>query len=232
MQKKIVHYWNRFAPLALFLGLTSLLWLTAMGCRPKEEMDPPGETAAPAQTSGDKTNLTKGDQALAASDWNGAIEAYTIQLTVNPADIDALIGRSAAYITLGRAHYDQAVESAALNEMDQAVEETRKADEAFEQGLADCEEVLKTAPNNADAIYIVGCIRLYQGEWDQAIDSFSTVIRLQPDNPYPYQRRGEVFGHIGDTVNETIDLKRAAELGYKPAGSELDDSAQEPVPAL
>lgn len=192
----------------------------SFGCRPKEgpKEEKPTEPASPAAL---------GEEALETARWNEAIESFSNVLKTDPTNQSALFGRSGAYLALGSAYYKKAVESADLSEFAQAQEETAKADEVFGKANADCQAILAQNAEEPDAHYTIGCIRLYQGDWDGAIESFSTVIRLQPENPYPYQRRGEVFGHIGDTVNETIDLKKAAELGYQSSAADETHSDAE-----
>lgn len=197
---------------AIFASICVALALIGAGCGPKER--PANEPEVKNE------QLALGEEALETSRWTEAAASFSEVLKADPKNESALFGRSGAYLALGRAYYKMAVESAELNEFAQAQDETAKADEAFGKALDDCQAILAQNAEQPDAHYAIGCIRLYQGDWDGAIESFSTVIRIQPENPYPYQRRGEVFGHIGDTVNETMDLKKAAELGYRDQPAE------------
>lgn len=205
---------------AVFAGICVVWAFMAAGCGPKER---------PTQEPNAKNaQIEQGEEALETSRWTEAAASFSEALKSDPKNETALFGRSGAYLALGRAYYKKAVESAELGEIAQAQDETAKADEAFGKAFDDCQAILAQNAEQPDAHYAIGCIRLYQGDWDGAIESFSTVIRIQPENPYPYQRRGEVFGHIGDTVNETMDLKKAAELGYRDQPEPENAAPSEP----
>lgn len=166
------------------------------------------------------------NESLRNGQWDNAIELYSAVLEQTPEDLAVRYGRAGAHLALGHQYYLSAESAAEIGHIDQAEKEAQKADDAFQKAENDALFILKNQPDHSDAHYLLGSIRLYQGDWDGAIGEFSAVIRIEPENPYPYQRRGEVYGHINDTVNEATDLKRAAELGYKgtPETESVDET--------
>jgi tetratricopeptide (TPR) repeat protein len=51
----------------------------------------------------------------------------------------------------------------------------------------------------------------------QAIKDFDKVIELNPKDQLAYYNRGTAYGRLGNSDQEIIDTKRAAQLGFKPA---------------
>jgi cytochrome c-type biogenesis protein CcmH/NrfG len=45
-----------------------------------------------------------------------------------------------------------------------------------------CSELIRTDPNNADALYLRGVAMLYTANVTGAIKHFATALRLDPDN--------------------------------------------------
>ena len=188
---------------SVFLLSTALLICGCQGENGKTDAKSTGTAAAEARES------------LAAQDWERAIELYDKALSETPNDAEALYGRAGALLARGWEFYLKAENAAAAEQYDQVETAGKNADERFQLAEKDCRAMLVINPDDARAYYALGCIALYQGDWDGAIASFTTVIKLEPENRFAYQRRGEVFGHIGDSVSEESDLKRAAELGYR-----------------
>ncbi|MDD3585704.1 MAG: hypothetical protein PHQ75_00860 [Thermoguttaceae bacterium] len=155
-----------------------------------------------------------GTKAMEDRDWNRAIEQFSKGLELKASDTGLLYQRAAAYLAKARDSYNLASAAASQNDMQGAEANAKNADSSFEHSKKDCLKMIELDARNADAWYVKGCVELYLGDWNGAIESFSTSIREKPDSPFAWQRRGEVYGHIGDNANSIIDLKKAAELGY------------------
>lgn len=202
MNKMEKDIFQNHALLSIFLLSASLL---VCGCQGKKET---------SDVKSAESAAVEARESLASQDWERAIELYDKALSDSPNDAEALYGRASARLARGWEFYLKAEDAAAAEQYDQVEAAGKNADERFLLAEADCRAMLKINPDDARAHYVLGCIALYQGDWDGAIASFTTVIKLEPENRFAYQRRGEVFGHIGDSVGEESDLKRAAELGY------------------
>lgn len=159
-------------------------------------------------------SLHLGTKAMEERDWNRAITQFTQGLEISPDDDGLLYHRAAAYLAKARDSYNLASAAATRNDMAVAEAEAKSADANFENAKRDCLKLIELNARNADAWYVKGCIELYLGDWNGAIESFSASIREKGDNPCAWQRRGEVYAHIGDNANSIVDLKKAAELGY------------------
>lgn len=184
--------------------------------------DGPDGGNTPAAQGGDTALFDRGVRQLESESWDEAIATFTEVLKGAPEDENILFHRASAYLALARENYRAAAEAMTNNKEELAAEKTAAADDAFEKAAADCHAILAANPDSADAHYALGSIKIYQGEWDNAMEEFSTVIRIDPNYAAAYQRRGEVAGFVGDTVSEAADLKKAAELGYQR--SEIDEA--------
>ena len=203
-----------------FLSLTTIVLLAAAllqsGCHQGD--------AARRESS----RLTReGNAALEAGQWEEAVRCYTEALARNPRNTDALYGRSSARLVTGKEYYLLARAAAGEGESVHAREIASKADRDFALAAEDAAALLKIDAESSGACYILGCVALYQADWQGALDAFSETIRRAPEMADAYQRRGEVYGFINDLENESADLKRAAELGYTPE-EETDSFGDEP----
>ena len=156
----------------------------------------------------------RGNSAISATEWDDAVRFFTEAITKNPANTEALYGRSSVRMATGKEFYLLARAAANEGEYTRAREIAVKADRDFGLAAEDAASILKIDPNAGNAYYILGSIAVYQGDWNAAIDAFTRAIEKNPNMASAYQRRGEVYGHINDSENEISDLKRAAELGY------------------
>ena len=52
------------------------------------------------------------------------------------------------------------------------------------------------------------------GEYDKAVDSYSKVISLNPDDAHAYGRRGIAYGNVSDFDRAIDDLEKIVALGY------------------
>lgn len=183
----------------LMLLLIMVVALSGCGNREKAALDEATQT---------------GVKAMEERDWIRAIEQFSKGLELAPDDSGLLYQRAAAYLAKARDSYNLASAAATRNDMTLAEAEAKNADANFDGAKKDCLKLIELNAKNADAWYVKGCVELYLGDWNGAIESFSASIREKPDSPFAWQRRGEVYGHIGDNANSIIDLKKAAELGY------------------
>lgn len=194
--------------------------LSLGGCSSKS-----GESNASGDSSKAEELVRQGDQALADRDWGRAADLFGQATAAAPDQTIPLYGRSVAALARGKELWLQASVSAESGDLKAAERDAAAADEQFQSAEKDCRRMLEMDAKSVDAHYILGCVALYQGAWDDAIDAFSTVIKIQPENARAYQRRGEVFGFIGDSASETADLNQAAKLGYKTP--DVDDVSDE-----
>ena len=155
-----------------------------------------------------------GNAALEGGRWEEAVHCYNEALHEYPRNTEALYGRSCVRLVTGKEFYLLARAAASEGETTRAGEIASKADRDFAQAAEDAAALLKIDPDSSDACYVLGCVALYQADWQGALDAFSETIRRAPQMASAYQRRGEVYGFINDLENESADLKRAAELGY------------------
>ena len=181
-------------------GLLFLLVCTGCPSAPKEK------------AAADYANA--GTEAMAARDWSQAISQFSLGLELSPNDKGLLFGRAAAYLAKAKDSYTIASGAAAKKEITTAEEQAKAADGFFDLAKKDIAKLLELDAQYTDAYYVRGCIEMYTGDWNAAIESFSTCIKQKPDSPFAWQRRGEIYAYVGDSANSILDLKKAAELGY------------------
>ena len=53
--------------------------------------------------------------------------------------------------------------------------------------------MIELKPDRADAYHRRGVLYSYKGDFENAINDFTTVINLNPDDPYVYCNRGNAY---------------------------------------
>lgn len=203
MQRSLFPYYYKSVKFSAFCFILVILF-ALNGCRPREK---------DGQTPIDPL-LEKGNKAMNDKNWHSAIEHFSEALLISPDNTELLYRRAVVRLAQAKDHYDLAEAAIIREDIPIAEEEAKIADDLCRKVKEDSLAALKNEPKSFDIHYILGCLYIYQGDWNGAIDEFSQCIKIDPKNPLPYQRRGEVYGYTGDSMNETVDLKQAAELGY------------------
>ena len=106
--------------------------------------------------------------------------------------------------------------------------EAGKADEYFQKALSDCDKVLELDAKFADAHFLKGVVAQYQGRWEDGIEAFSQCVSLDPQRADAYHHRGEIYEHIGDSMNSSVDFNKASELGYSDGTESSADGSAPP----
>ena len=152
---------------------------------------------------------------MSARSWGSAIENYSKVISADAGNKEVLYYRSGAYLAKAKDHYNLAQSAATNREKTTAEKEAKAADDNFALAEKDARAAAALDENYSDAWYVLGCISIYQGDWKGAVEAFTKCVKLDPQNPRSWQRRGEVYQYLGDEANAIPDLKKASELGYK-----------------
>jgi len=83
--------------------------------------------------------------------------------------------------------------------------------------LQDFLRVVELKPDYLDTYSRLITIYANRGLYDDAINSASKWISLDPKNGEAYFNRGKVFERMGSNVDALNDMKQACALGYQPA---------------
>lgn len=78
--------------------------------------------------------------------------------------------------------------------------------------LDDIECALKCEPNNPRYHYHKGAILIQLDELDEAVESLSMAITLDPAHAPSYLLRSEVFEKLGDEESSSADMSKAMNL--------------------
>ncbi len=158
--------------------------------------------------------VATGKAALDEGDWSRAYDSFTAAIAANPNDVDSYYGRAAASLARAKEHYSLAQAAATNGKIEEGRAEAAKADEYFKKATDDADAILKIDAQYAEAWFLKGVACQYQAMWDEGIDALSECVKLAPERAEAYQRRGEIYDHIGDYMNASVDFKKASELGY------------------
>ena len=193
-----------------------------LGCKPSgDKPDKPG-----ASNGAETSAKDLGAKALEDEDWARAYDKFTDAIAADDADVDAYYGRASASLEIAQGHYRLAQAAATNQDVEAGKSEAAKADESFQKAIEDCDKAIALDANYADAYYLKGVVAQYQGAWEQGIDAFTQCVKIAPDRADAYHRRGEIYDHIGDYMNSSVDFKKAGELGYsdgsEQAASDVD----------
>ncbi|MBP3558560.1 MAG: tetratricopeptide repeat protein [Thermoguttaceae bacterium] len=211
----------------LTFGTTAALAVACCGgCKKGNDVgDNPANENGQTATASSSTDA--GAAALDAGEWTRAYDAFSAAIAADPNAVDAYFGRAAASLAIAEERYRLAEAAATNGDVKTGTAEAEKANENFAKAIADCDKVLELDAKYADAYFIRGVAAQYQGDWNAGIEAFTKCVELSPENAEAYHRRGEIYDHTGDTEHATVDLKKAAELGYRDADGETETALQE-----
>ena len=83
----------------------------------------------------------------------------------------------------------------------------------YDKAIADYSDVIRLAPNDAQAYYNRGLVYAAKGDNGNAIADFTAAIGLAPDRAQPYHDRGLAYQRQGDASSAKTDFADAARLG-------------------
>jgi tetratricopeptide (TPR) repeat protein len=142
----------------------------------------------------------------ASSQYDKAIEAYNKALKLNPNFIEA-------WYNLGNSYGKKQAWNEAIQAFTKATQ--LKSDYAaayFE--LAFCYNKMGGA---VDAANNLGLYYFFTNNYNQAIEQFTSSVKLKPDYAVGYNNMGFVYDKLGKTDLALDNFKTAARLGYAPA---------------
>lgn len=188
------------------LGVAFLLTVALLtgACAPKDDA---------AASKGDDF-AAEGRAALDSGDWFRAYDAFTKVIEKTPTDVDAYYGRAAASLARAQDHYSLAQANATNQKIEEGQKEAAKADEFFQKAADDADKIIDLDPKYIEAWFLKGVVCQYQGMWEDGVKAFSECVKLDPERGEAYHRRGEIYDHIGDYMNSSVDFKKASELGF------------------
>jgi tetratricopeptide (TPR) repeat protein len=85
----------------------------------------------------------------------------------------------------------------------------------IKKALQDLNDALSLEKDNPDAHLGLGLIRLQEGDTEQAIKEFTTVIEKRPKWTEPYMSRQVAYRKLGEKKKAEQDIKRVLEIEPK-----------------
>ena len=82
-----------------------------------------------------------------------------------------------------------------------------------ERALADLKECIRLDPSRAEAYRLFDQILSRRQAWDEIIDAWSLLIRVEPGNAQAYVERGGAYYHKRDLAAARADAEKACALG-------------------
>ena len=83
-----------------------------------------------------------------------------------------------------------------------------------------CEAAVRIAPGSPDAHNSLGMSYFAQGKYLEAVNSFSTAILLDGENPMFRENLAEVYEKLGESEQAAHEFKMAGELKAKQKSRE------------
>jgi tetratricopeptide (TPR) repeat protein len=158
-------------------------------------------------------------------DYQGAIEAYTQAIRIDPKYADAYLGRGAAKHSLGdkQAAIEDFTQAININPKLQGAYEIRgftKAETGDYRGaVADFNQAIKINPKgNLFAYRGRGLAKAALSDYQGALADLSQDIKSNPRDAEAYKTRGGLKEALGDKNGAIADLQMSAEL-YKKQGN-------------
>jgi len=171
----------------------------------------------PAAVRAQADDIERGQDLLAEGEFEDAIEAFTDALEEDARNVDALLGRSEAYASLGEARRALADAERAL-----ILEESSEAylvralallvDGDFQGALDDLSSAAQLDPENAEAFVLQADIFSALGEVEQALANYDAAIEIEPENANYYYNRGLIYYNSGELDAALEDYNTAIEI--------------------
>ena len=189
----------------LILLASVLLVLILAGCNaaPVPGVPTPVETAASAIAPSPVASVTLPAEvqaqiaALKAGDAAGAITNLEKYLASNPSSAEG-------HLLLGQAYWRAALKD--------------KAEKEFLAGLTlNAQAALPLETQDADELFQIGNAHASVGQFEDALDTYQTVLNLNPNKAAAYTNIGVVYYQLGQLDEAIKQLKKALEMEPKDA---------------
>jgi tetratricopeptide (TPR) repeat protein len=198
------------------------------------EAGPDAPLAVPVETLGDAPQAAPpepepspeminktGIAFFAGGDFDQAITAFTLALTLKP-------DYAEAYYNRGLVYYEIKAADRALANFNEALRLDRNyaaayfnrglvyADRSdYGRALADYSETIRLNPAHAKARNNRGNLFALQKDYDRAVADYTEAIRLNPVSAAAYRNRGSVYRIQGKQKNADADFAEARRLGWR-----------------
>jgi tetratricopeptide (TPR) repeat protein len=97
--------------------------------------------------------------------------------------------------------------------------------------IADLQQCIALQPDLIYAHFNLGCIYQVLGRNEEAVQTYTQVLKMDDKMAEAYYNRGLVYRKMGQTVQARTDLSKAGELGLYTAYSILKKTSLEPSTA-
>jgi len=165
-----------------------------------------------------ETYFSRGNQKYDLGDYQGAVDAYSSVIRLEPDNAVAYYNRGLAKYNLGQhvmavADYDTAIR---LNP-DDAKAYYNRGIAKYRLGrhvaaITDYDSAIRLKPDYAKAYYNRGVAKYRLGQHVAAITDYDTAIRLKPDLTDAYYNRGNAKDDLGQHVAAIADYDTAIRL--------------------
>ena len=158
----------------------------------------------------------RGNNHLRAGNYDGAIQAFTEALRLDPNHAAAYYERGLVYARKGE--YDRArIDFNKLLELGWDVEVLPKLPDSPQSTATPRLDTRNHDSNDAITYYERGLAYARKGEYDRAIQDYDQAIRLDPNLAGVYYLRGATYRRKGEYDRARSDLYTALVLGYDRA---------------
>ena len=170
------------------------------------------------------------------------LEVLDLRLERHPNDAEALAGRAAVLLNLGRTGEALAdINKAVSLAPDKADYRLQQADIHFASGDVEnsykaLTEAERLAPESIEVQLKMGEVTFYSRDYDRSLKCLGNVTAKEPDNRTALFMKGFIYKEMGDTASAVTLLRKVCDLhpDYAPAFEELGilySNRQDPMAA-
>ena len=157
-------------------------------------------------------------------DYAGAIADFDMAIKINPKHSKAYYSRGLIKIyfqdqleTIFAVPNDKTEKTASEQVPDNVEEPINFLSKNYMGAIADFDKALEINPRFAKAYYYRGLAKIYYQNNIGAMNDFNEAIAIDPRYAEAFHKRGLLKIEIKQTESGYLDLKKAAELGYREA---------------
>ncbi len=125
-------------------------------------------------------------------------------------------------------HQTEDLQTASPEEqVDEALRQLTSGEVPPMQGILKIKEVAEKYPGNVKANYTLGTLSMQTGQYDKAIERFTTVLEKQPENGQVWKLLAEAQLGTGDTIQAIKSFDKALGLVDQPTANAYREELKE-----
>ncbi len=177
---------------------------------------------------GPNPDMIAAGKAMNSKDWKQAITLYDKVLKTSPANFDALLGRSRAFVQVGNLDKAYADANTAVEKRPGAAHAygqrgiVEKLQQKTDQAQQDFSKAVKLDPGYVWAYAQRADMSLKQNQYEKALANVNRALSAKPNFVEALRLRAWILNRMGKCKDASLDFKKAEQLSPKDAWSVQD----------